>query len=421
MSVGFGGVRGGCVDRSAHNTTSADEDNALTNGGGRDDDVAISLCHRLRFTHDAFDPGNATLRDVLANHDDTDAPSRCLVCIDTGVLDVTPDLYERIHAYARAHSETMSVVGDLIELPGGERSKTEHRHYERIVRAINDHGICRHSYVIAIGGGAVLDAVGFAASISHRGVRLVRFPTTTLAQDDSGVGVKNGVNAFGKKNFLGAFSVPWAVINDDAFLRTLADRDWRAGFSEAVKVALLKDTKLFEVIERDAARIADRQSDVAAPVIRRSAELHLEHIVSFGDPYELNEARPLDFGHWAAHKLEQMTDFRLRHGEAVAIGMALDLTYAATMELLPWADRDRVLRVLRTLGFTLYDPALHDVEMLLRGLDEFREHLGGELTVPLISAIGRPMDVHEIDHDTMRRAVDTLSDGESHWATPIAG
>ena len=93
--------------------------------------------------------------------------------------------------------------------------------------------------MVAIGGGAVLDAVGYAAATAHRGVRLIRVPTTVLSQDDSAVGVKNGINAFGKKNFVGSFAPPHAVLNDFDLLRTLQDRDWRAGISEAVKVALL--------------------------------------------------------------------------------------------------------------------------------------------------------------------------------------
>src|SRR6202022_3179540 len=116
---------------------------------------------------------------------------------------------------------------------------------ERMLKVFHAAGLDRRSYVVVVGGGAVLDAVGFAASIAHRGIRLVRLPTTTLAQADSGVGVKNGVNLFGKKNWLGAFAVPWAVINDTAMLATLPDRDFVCGFSEAVKVFLLKDPAAF--------------------------------------------------------------------------------------------------------------------------------------------------------------------------------
>src|SRR5690606_10496158 len=111
-----------------------------------------------------------------------------------------------------------------------------------------------------------------AAAIAHRGVRLVRMPTTTLAQADSGVGAKNGINGFGKKNFLGAFAVPWAVINDQAFLATVSDRDWRCGFIEAAKVALVKDAALFEELEVAATAIRRRDLAVAVPILERSAQ-----------------------------------------------------------------------------------------------------------------------------------------------------
>ena len=147
-------------------------------------------------------------------------------------------------------------------------------------------GLDRRSYVVVIGGGAVLDAVGFAAAIAHRGIRLVRLPTTTLAQADSGVGVKNAVNLFGKKNWIGSFAVPWAVLNDTSLLATLPDRDFIAGFSEAVKVSLLKDPAFFDTICRDAPLIRRRDMAATLPVIRASAEWHRDHITKGGDPFE---------------------------------------------------------------------------------------------------------------------------------------
>ena len=180
-----------------------------------------------------------------------------------------------------------------------------------------------------------------------------------LAQADSGVGVKNGINLFGKKNFVGTFVPPFAVINDLDFLETLEPRDRIAGVVEAVKVALLKDRG---VLRRPRGqRVAHRagDSEVLRRVIERSAELHLQHICGNGDPFELGSARPLDFGHWAAHKLESMTQHRLRHGEAVAIGMALDVGLLGAQGLS--RSRGRAIassRLLETIGFQLWDDAL---------------------------------------------------------------
>ncbi len=277
------------------------------------------------------------------------------------------------------------------------------------MRAINEAMICRQSYVVAIGGGAMLDAVGFAAATAHRGVRLVRVPTTTLAQADSGVGVKNGINAFGKKNFIGTFTPPWAVINDESFLTTLSDRDWRCGLSEAVKVALLKDERFFDQIVDAIPRLGRRDHATLIPIIRQSALLHLHHIADGGDPFELRHAKPLDFGHWSAHKLEQMTGFDLRHGESVAIGVALDVVYSAMTGLLEWSDVSRILDCLSGLGFALSHEALADHEVLLEGLEEFRQHLGGRLTITLLNGIGTPVDVSEIDRAAMAQAARHLA------------
>ena len=149
---------------------------------------------------------------------------------------------------------------------------------------------------------------------------------------------------------------------------------------------------------------------VTTPVIDRACQLHFEHIVDGGDPLELTVARPLDFGHWAAHKLEQMTNFRLHHGEAVAIGLALDVTYAARLGLLPWEQVSTIFTCLRNLGFRLYDEALTDRPTLWAGLDEFREHLGGKLAIPMVDAIGHSIVVPEIDRAQMSAAIDHLAE-----------
>jgi 3-dehydroquinate synthase len=285
----------------------------------------------------------------------------------------------------------------------------------RILEAIHEAALCRHSYVAAVGGGAVLDVVGYAASTVHRGVRLIRLPTTVLSQDDSGVGVKNGVNEYGQKNYLGTFAPPFAVINDFSFLTTLSDRDWRGGVSEAVKAALIKDREFFEFIEQRAGALAGRDIAAMEAVVRRSAALHLQHIATGGDPFEMGSSRPLDFGHWAAHKLERLSAHRLRHGQAVSIGIALDTTYSYLAGWLSEPEWQRIIALLQALGLPVSAPELGrhlDVAdhpaSVLRGLDEFREHLGGELTVMLLRAIGEPFDAHEIQRDLVVRSIGIL-------------
>jgi 3-dehydroquinate synthase len=195
------------------------------------------------------------------------------------------------------------------------------------------------------------------------------------------------------------------VINDAKLLLTVSDRDFVCGFSEAVKVALLKDRDLFDDVCRLAERIRHRDMAAALPVIRRAAMLHLEHITQGGDPFEMLEARPLDFGHWSAHKLESMSGFQLRHGEAVAIGVAVDTVYSSLVHGLPSPDADRVLHCLQHLGIGLQAAHLHETETLFRGLEEFRQHLGGQLTLTMLRGVGEPLEVHAVDMDRMRQAV----------------
>jgi 3-dehydroquinate synthase len=378
--------------------------------------VRVEFEYPVYFTSEALSPSNLLLRDVIARSADQ-SPSRMIVVLDRGVLDHHPRLVARIEEYCHRHRTVLTLAGPVMVVPGGEAVKNDPRHVEEIHGAINGAGLCRHSYVMAVGGGAVLDAAGFAAATAHRGIRLLRMPTTVLAQDDSAMGVKNGINAFGKKNYLGTFAPPFAVINDASFLKTLSDRDWRAGASEAIKAALIKDRTFFDFLEQSAAALKARDLAVMQQVIRRCAALHLTHIATSGDPFELGSSRPLDFGHWAAHKLEHLTEYRLGHGEAVAIGIALDTTYSYLAGFLPEDDWRRILSLLPAIGLSVYVPELgRDLDVadapasVLRGLDEFREHLGGELTVLMLRSIGAPFDVHEIRRDVMIRSIGVLRD-----------
>jgi 3-dehydroquinate synthase len=224
--------------------------------------------------------------------------------------------------------------------------------------------------------------------------------------------VKNGINAYGQKNYLGTFAPPYAVINDVSFLTTLSDRDWRGGIAEAVKAALIRDSDFFDLIEQRAADLTSRDMTAMELIVRRSASLHLQHIATAGDPFEMGSSRPLDFGHWAAHKLERLTNHRIRHGEAVAIGLALDTTYSHLSGFLAEGDWKRVIALLRALRLAVYAPELTtrigDQPAILKGLDEFREHLGGRLTIMLLRAIGVPFDAHEIDKGVMLGSVEVL-------------
>jgi 3-dehydroquinate synthase len=375
----------------------------------------VPYTYSIFFTKGLFNRKNTTLGDFFRSFGEAGFQRKALVVIDGGFLAHYPQLQSSILSYFAALENAVQLVPTLLVVPGGEEAKNDPALFEKIVEAIDEYGIDRHSFVIGIGGGAVLDLVGYAAAVSHRGVKHIRIPTTVLSQNDSGVGVINGSNYQGKKNFLGTFAPPVAVFNDLTFLQSLDDRDWRSGIAEAIKVALIKDYAFFEWIEANAEALAGRNEEVMAYLIHRCAEMHVEHIRS-GDPFEFGSSRPLDFGHWAAHKLEYLTDFQIRHGEAVAIGIALDSVYSAKVSKLSDDELQRILTVIQKLGFDLYHPKLaeNDKINLRNGLQEFREHLGGRLTIMLLDKIGKGVEVHEMDADLIAEAVDYL---EGHYSS----
>ncbi|MFO0943743.1 MAG: 3-dehydroquinate synthase [Pirellulales bacterium] len=370
-----------------------------------DVEFAVPIMHRLRFTNNCFGEDLSVIHRLLDAGDQ--AKARVQVCLDDGLDAWQPALAGKIEQALRSANH-VDLVTDVKRLPGGESVKNNPAYVDDLLREFNDNNLDRRSYVMVVGGGAVLDTVGYAAAVAHRGIRLIRVPTTTLAQADSGVGVKNAVNWFNKKNWKGTFATPWAVINDCKLLAGLSDRDFRCGFSEALKVALLKDRDFFEYLCRSATAIAARSPEESFTAIRRSVLLHLKHITRGGDPFENLEARPLDFGHWSAHKLEAITNYSVRHGEAVGVGVAVDTAYSHLCQGLPLEIAEQTLKALGDLQLPIWHSGLSE-DVIFDGLEEFRQHLGGRLTITLIQGIGSPIDVHSIDRVAMREAMQWVS------------
>ena len=364
----------------------------------------VPFSFRVYFTEGAFDPSNDLLRELL--RDSGTQRERLLAVFDQSVVAGRPLLVDEIAAYLAESSVTL--VCQPVVLPGGEGLKNQPAAVNELYGLFERHKLSRHSYVVAIGGGALLDVVGFATATGHRGIRHIRLPTTTLSQADGGVGVKNAINACGKKNFVGTFAPPFAVINDCRFLETLSPSEKAAGYVEAVKVGLIRDAEFFFEIERMAEALNRFDPAAMQRLIRRCAELHVKHIAESGDPFERGSARPLDFGHWAAHKLEQLSSFRISHGKAVAFGIALDVIYSREAGFLAASEASRILALLHELGFPSFASEMRDFDRLLLGLDEFREHLGGDLTITLLNGIGRGFEVHEISRAIVGRAIEEL-------------
>ena len=360
----------------------------------------ISYQYAVHFTHGGFELCNPLVRDLISEQ----GFRRVFVAIEEALVSHNPQLPCSVTEYLKSAGIPHSVH----VFHGGEASKKDDALVKELYRAIDSAKLCRHSCIVAVGGGAFLDVVGFAAATLHRGIPHFRFPTTLLAQADAGVGVKNGINFAGKKNLVGTFAPPRAVINDLDFLTTLEPRELRAGLSEGVKVGLIRDTEFFQWIESAADALREGSPAEIETLARRCAALHIRHIATSGDPFEQGSRRPLDFGHWAAHKLEQMSAFQLRHGEAVAIGIALDSVYASAAGDLNPAELERILQLLEILGLPVFSPLLTDTDELLKGLEAFREHLGGDLCLTMLQGIGHAHEVNIMEPERIRAAVAVL-------------
>ena len=366
------------------------------------------------FTEDVFNKNNELFLDIIRKKE-KNKRHNIIFFIDEGITKHYDGLITELKQYINEYDKYLHLVTDPILVPGGEKIKSDLYFIEQIQESINQFNIDRHSYVIAIGGGAVLDAIGLVAATSHRGIRHIRMPTTVLSQNDSGVGVKNGVNLFGSKNYVGTFAPPFAVINDINFISKLSERDKIAGMAEAVKVALIRDKKFFNWLELNSEKLALFEKNEMKQMIRRCAELHMHQISNGGDPFEMGSARPLDFGHWSAHKLESMTNYRLRHGEAVAIGIALDARYSVLAGMLDKGLEERICCLLEYLGFKLWNVAIEKTNKddgleLIKGLKDFQEHLGGELTITLLKNIGVGFEVNEIDISIVQESIQWLKE-----------
>ena len=363
------------------------------------------------FTQDLFAPENDVLPATLRRKENH-RKHRVIVYLDGHVASALPHLADRVSRFFQTHSNDFDLATAPVTVPGGEASKNDFRLIEQLLTQLLEQRMDRQSFVIVIGGGAVLDAVGFAAALVHRGLRLVRVPTTVLAQNDAGVGVKNAVNFLGK-NAIGTFAPPFAVINDFDLLLPLPDRDWLSGVAEAFKVSIIRDLAFFEELCQTAPRYPARDFAAMQRLVTRCAELHLDHIRTNGDPFEYGTARPLDFGHWSAHKIELLTQFAVSHGEAVAAGVLLDSIYARNQGWLTHQELDAIDNGLRQSGFPLWSDA-YDLRnasgerRVYDGLREFQEHLGGELCVTFPNHIGARFEVNTIDLSGMDTAIEEL-------------
>lgn len=374
---------------------------------------SVAFDYPVHFTRKVFDSENDLLARTV-NRLGENRVHRAAVYVDSGLHEARGDLVAKIKEYFHRHPSELELAGVPQVVPGGEAAKNGWQIVEEVMSTLGNLHLDRQSYVIAAGGGAMLDMMGFATSLVHRGLRLIRVPTTVLGQNDAGVGVKNGMDEHGMKNFVGTFAPPFAVLNDFEFLTTLADRDWVGGLAEAFKVAIIKDAEFLDFLCQNARALRLRDTELMEQAIRRCAILHMEHTRTSGDPFEFGSARPLDFGHWAGHKIETMSNYSTGHGQAAAVGIALDSVYAMRRGLISTGDLERILTGLSDCGLPICSQYLRgrtadgDLE-ILAGLEEFREHLGGRLNITLPHGLGDRCEVHHMDTNLVAEAIEFLS------------
>ncbi|MBI5471701.1 MAG: 3-dehydroquinate synthase [Ignavibacteriae bacterium] len=302
---------------------------------------------------------------------------------------ITDSNVERLHG-RRVHQLLFDagVESMLLSFPAGEGSKNM-----RVVNALQTqllrHGIRRDSLVIALGGGVVGDVAGFVASTILRGVQFIQLPTTLLSQVDSSVGGKVGVDHPLGKNLIGAFHQPAAVFIDPGFLITLPVREFRNGLAEVVKIAAALDRSLFAFLERNAGSLRKNNARLLTEVIKRSVRLKARVVER--DEFDKDLRKTLNLGHTFGHALESALNFRIRHGEAVAIGLVAEAAIAVRLGLLLKRDFDRLVNVLKVLGLPTTIPSLTSRKKFFAALYADKKSSGGMVRFVLMSAIGSSM------------------------------
>ena len=294
---------------------------------------------------------------------------------------------------------------EAILISDGERAKTTQtvgRIYEALIQAGTDRAVT----IVAVGGGVVGDMVGFAAATYLRGVRLVHVPTTLLAQVDSAIGGKVGVNHPLGKNLIGAFHQPIVVVADPALLATLPRREFRAGLYEVIKYGVIASRDLFERVDRTLGAIFNRETKALVPIIVESCRIKAR-VVS-ADERESGPRRVLNFGHTVGHAIEAVTRYRrLRHGEAIAYGMLAAAEIAVARKRLPAADREALARLIAQLGPL---PSVCDLrpKPLLEAIRRDKKVLRGTLHFVLPTAIGETDIVNDVGEREIQRALRTI-------------
>jgi len=334
--------------------------------------------------------------DVLAEAGKTMAP----VLRRPRVIVVTDDQVAPLHLQALMRSlSNAEIEADAIVLPAGEQTK-DIAHFEKLLGEILSRGIERDTSLVALGGGVVGDITGFAAATALRGIDFVQAPTTLLAQVDSSVGGKTGVNSPHGKNLIGAFHQPRLVLADSRVLRTLPRREMLAGYAEVAKYGLIADETFFAWLEGHGADLVDGDPAIIRKAVVASCKAKAAIVAQ--DEQERGVRALLNLGHTFAHALEAETGFggTLLHGEAVAIGMVMAFDMSVRIGLCPAEDAARVRRHLGAVGLptgiNFTNSVVWSPKRLIGHMARDKKVTGGQMTFILAHGIGKAFVTRDI-------------------------
>ena len=323
---------------------------------------------------------------------------------------ITEENVAQLHLAAlRAGLDVAGISASALTLPPGEATKSW-PHFERAVEWLLEEKIERNDVVVAFGGGVIGDLAGFAAAAMRRGVRFVQIPTSLLAQVDSSVGGKTGINAPQGKNLIGAFHQPSLVLADTDVLSTLSERDYLAGYGEVVKYGLLGDAEFFQWLERNASRAASGDMEARIAIVKRSVEMKADIVVR--DEKEKGDRALLNLGHTFCHALEAATEYsdRLLHGEGVAIGCALAFELSARLDLCSQEDPSRVRAHLRDMGMKVdlsdIPGELPTSDALIELMKQDKKMMSGQLHFVLARGIGEAFVTADVPPEAVKAVLD---------------
>ena len=377
------------------------------------DETRVELSARagfaVRFSRDCLSASNPDLADLLRGREPF-RRQRVLFVIDAGLAALQPRVADHAAAYVAAHKANLVSAGAPILIEGGEGVKSRPEICDWLRARFFGAGLDGQAHLVVVGGGAVLDTVGYAAATMRRAPRVTRIPTTLLAQASGALSPRCSVNALGRKDALSAFCPPFAVLLDAKWLASLTEREKRAGLAEITRTALAADADFFHWIADHARALGAFERRTLETAARWSARLHWESLAE-SDPFDAGKAMPLDFGRWAALRLEAEAGGDLLHGEAAAVGASVDLLLSVLLTGLPPESARAALEVLAGFGLPLWHDALGEADddgapALLSALAEYSA--AGSPSVPLLRAAGRPEPCIAVNAEATAAAIEAL-------------